>query len=144
MILFLPVLKNEGAESEHYSGSATVKEISPGCSLEGLMLKLQYFGHLLWRADSLEGTLLWERLKKAGGEGDDTGWDGWMVSLTRWTWIWESSGRWWWTGKPGVLQSIGLQRVGRDWVTEQQQKLGKEKAMPQNLTIGKHFCCCCC
>ena len=59
----------------------------------------------------------WERLK-AGGEGDDRGWGGWMVSLTRWTWVWASSGSWWWTGKPGVLQSMGLQRVGHDWVTE--------------------------
>ena len=59
----------------------------------------------------------WERLK-AGGEGDDRRWDGWMVSLTQWTWVWENSGSWWWTGKPGVLQSMGLQRVGHDWATE--------------------------
>ena len=52
----------------------------------------------------------WERLK-AGGEGDDRRWDGWMASLTRWTWVWESSRSWWWTGKPGVLQSMGSQRV---------------------------------
>ena len=52
----------------------------------------------------------WERLR-AGGEGDDQGWDGWMGSPTRWTWVWASSGRWWRTGKPGVLQSMGLQRV---------------------------------
>ena len=58
----------------------------------------------------------WERLK-AGGEGDDRGWDGWMASLTQWTWVWISSGRWW-TGKPGVLQSMGSQRVGHDWATE--------------------------
>ena len=63
----------------------------------------------------------WERLK-AGGEGDDRGWDGWMASLIWWTWIWASSGSWWWTGKPGVLQSMGLQRVGYDWVTEQNWK----------------------
>ena len=60
----------------------------------------------------------WERLK-AGGEGDDTGWDGWMVSLTQWTWVWASSGRWWKTGKPGMLQSMGSQRIGHDWATEQ-------------------------
>ena len=47
-----------------------------------------------------------ERLK-AGGEGDDRGWDGWMVSLTQWTWVWAASGSWWWTGKPGILQSMG-------------------------------------
>ena len=59
----------------------------------------------------------WERLK-AGGEGDDRGWDGWMASQTQWTWVWVSSGSWWWTGKPGVLQSMGSQRAGHDWATE--------------------------
>ena len=59
----------------------------------------------------------WERLK-AGGEGDDRGWDGWMASPTQWTWVWANSGSWWWTGKPGVLQSKGSQRVGDDRVTE--------------------------
>ena len=59
----------------------------------------------------------WERLK-AGGEGDDRGWDGCMASLTQWIWIWVNSGRWWWTGRPGVLQSMGLQRVRHDWATE--------------------------
>ena len=59
----------------------------------------------------------WDRLK-AGGEGDNRGWDGWMASPTRWTWVWVSSRSWWWTGKPGVLQSMGLQRVGHDWAAE--------------------------
>ena len=59
----------------------------------------------------------WERLK-AGKEGDDKGWDSWMASSTRWTWIWASSGSWRWTGKPGVLQSMGSQSVGHDWVAE--------------------------
>ena len=59
----------------------------------------------------------WERLK-AGGEGHDRGWDGWMASLTRWTWVWARSRSWWWTGRPGVLWFMGLQRVGHDWVTE--------------------------
>ena len=59
----------------------------------------------------------WERLK-AGGEGYDRRWDGWMGSPTRWTWVWASSGCWWWTGKPGMLQSMGSQRVGHDWATE--------------------------
>ena len=58
----------------------------------------------------------WERLK-AGGEGDDRAWDGWIALPTQWTWVWASSGRWWWTGKPGMLQSMGLQRVGHGWVT---------------------------
>ena len=53
-----------------------------------------------------------------GGEGDDRGWDGWMASATRWTWVWARSGSWWWTGRPGVLQSIGSQRVRYDWATE--------------------------
>ena len=96
-----------------------LKEISPECSLEGLMLKLklQSFGHLMWRTDWLKRPSCWER-SKAEPEGDDRGWDGWMASLTRWTWVWVGSGSWWWTGKPGVLQSMGLQRVGHDWVTE--------------------------
>ena len=59
----------------------------------------------------------WEGLK-AGGEGDDRGWDGWMASPTQWTWLWASSRNWWWTEKPGMLQSMGLQRVRPDWVTE--------------------------
>ena len=60
----------------------------------------------------------WERLK-VGGEGDHRGWDGWMASPTQWMWVWVNSRSWWWTGKPGVLQSMGLQRVGHDRVTEQ-------------------------
>ena len=59
----------------------------------------------------------WEGLG-AGGEGDDQGWDGWRASRTRWTWVWVNSGRWWWTGRPGVLQFMGSQRVGHNWVTE--------------------------
>ena len=59
----------------------------------------------------------WERLK-AGGEGDDRWWDSWMASLTQWTWVWVNSGSWWWTGRPGVLQFMGLQRIGHNWVTE--------------------------
>ena len=59
----------------------------------------------------------WERLK-AGGEGDDREWDGWMASRTQWPWVWASAGSWRWTGKPGMLQSMGSQRVGHYWVTE--------------------------
>ena len=94
-----------------------LKEISPGCSLEGMMLKLklQYFGHLMLTH--------WKRLwclvgLGAGWEGDDRGWDGWMTSPTQWTWVWVNSGSWWWTGRPGVLQFMGSQRVGHDWATE--------------------------
>ena len=87
-----------------------LKEISPEYSLEGLMLKLklQYFGHLMQRTDSLETPWCWKKWT-AEGEGDDTGWDGWMASLTQRTWVWTSFGSWWWTGKPGMLQSMGLQ-----------------------------------
>ena len=101
------------------SNQSILKEISPGCSLEGLMLKLklQYFGYLMRRVDSLEKTWCWEGLG-AGGEGDNRGWDSWMASLTWWAWVWVSSGSWWWTGRPGVLRFRGSQRVGHDWVTE--------------------------
>ena len=93
------------------SHQSILKEINPEYSLEGLMLKLKlhYFGHLT----DLKRPWCWERLK-AGREGDDRGWDGWMASPTQWTWVWVSSGSWWWTGRPGVLQSMGLQRVGHD------------------------------
>ena len=70
----------------------------------------------------------WERLK-AGGEGGDRGWDGWMASPTQWTWVWASSRGWWWTGKLGVLQSMGSQRVGHDWATELNWKLKQEDTM---------------
>ena len=88
-------------------------------SLEGLMLKLklQYFGHLMRRADSLEKTLMLGKIE-GGGEGDDRGWDGWMASPTQWTWVWVNSGSWWWTGRPGMLWFMGLQRVRHNWATE--------------------------
>ena len=91
------------------SNQSILKEITPECSLEGLMLKLklQYFGHLMRRADSLEKTLTLGKRLRAGGEGDDRGWDSWMASPTQWTWVWVNSGTWWWSGKPGVLQSTG-------------------------------------
>ena len=86
-----------------------LKEIGPECSLEGLMLKLklQYFGHLMQRADLLEKTLMVGKIE-GGRRGDNRGWDGWMASPTQWTWVWINSWSWWWTGRPGVLQSIGL------------------------------------
>ena len=101
------------------SNQSILKEISPGCSLEELMLKLklQYFGHLMRRADSFERPWCWERLK-AGGEGDNRGWDGWMASLIQWTWFWVNSGSWWQTGRPGMLWFTGSQRVKHDWATE--------------------------
>ena len=77
----------------------------------------QYFGHLIWRTDSLKSPWCWERLQ-AGGEGDNRGWDGWMTSPTQWMWVWVNSGSWWWTRRTGVHQSMGSQRVGHNWVTE--------------------------
>ena len=74
----------------------------------------------------------WERWK-VGGEGDDRGWDGWMASLTQWTWVWVNSGSWWWSGKPGMLQSMGLQRTGHNWVTE----LNWRGVSKKNLNIHK-------
>ena len=103
------------------SNQSILREISPGCSLEGLMLKpkLQYFGHLMRTADSLEKMRAdaGKRLR-AGGEGDNRGWDGWMASPTQWTLVWINSGSWRWTGRPDVVQSMGLQRVGHDWAIE--------------------------
>ena len=82
-----------------------------------LKLKLQYFGHLMWRVDSLEKTLILGGIE-AVGEGDGRGGDGWMASPTWWTWVWVNSRSWWWTGSPGVLWFMGSQRVGHDWATE--------------------------
>ena len=82
-----------------------------------LKLKLQYYGHLMRRTDSLEKTLMLGKIE-SGKRRDDRGWNGWMASPTQWTWVWVNCGSWWWTGKPGVLQSMGSQRVGHDWVTE--------------------------
>ena len=83
-------------------------------------LPLQYLGHLMWRVDSLEKTLMLGGIggRRRGGGGDDRGWDGWMASLARWTWVWVNSRSWWWTGRPGVLRFMGSQRVGHDWATE--------------------------
>ena len=101
------------------SSQSFLKEISPGCSLEDWCWS--------WSSNTLatsceELTHLkrpwcWEGLR-AGGEGDDRGWDGWMALSTLWTWVWVNSGSWWWTGRPGVLWFIGLQRVRHNWVTE--------------------------
>ena len=68
--------------------------------------ELQYFGYLTWRTDSFERPWCCERLR-ARGEGDDRGWDGWMASPTWWTWVWVNAGSWRWTGRPGMLQSMG-------------------------------------
>ena len=117
----------------------SIVKINPGISLEGRMLKLklQYFGHLMRRVDSLERVWCWEGLG-AGGTGDDRGWEGWMASRTRWTWVWVNSGSCWWTGRPGVLRFMGLQRIGLDWATELNWA-NKQKSV-QNVL--KQICIC--
>ena len=100
------------------SNQSILKEINPEYSLEGrtLKLKLQYFGHLIWRTDSLEKTLMLGKIEGVKRRVN-RGWDGWMAS-TQWTWVWANSGSLWWTGRPGMLQSMGSQRVGHNWETE--------------------------
>ena len=101
------------------SNQSILKEIRPGCSLEGLMLKLklQYFGHLMQRVDSLEKTLMLEKIEGRRRRGRQR--MRWLDGITSsGTWVWITSGSWWWTGRPGVLWLMGLQRVGHDWVTE--------------------------
>ena len=95
-----------------------LKKINPKYSLEGLMLKLklQYLATWCEEWTHWKRPWCWERLKV--GEGDNRGWHVWMASLNWWTWVWTRSGRWWWTGKPGMLQSMGSQRVRHDKVTE--------------------------
>ena len=101
------------------SNQFILKEITPERSLEGLMLKLklQYFGHLMRRTDLFEKTVMPGKIEGKTRRGQQ-GWNGWMASLTQWTWVWVNSGSWWWTGRPGVLQSMEPQRVRHDWVTE--------------------------
>ena len=82
-----------------------------------LKLKLQYFGHVMQRTGSL-GKILMLGKTEAGGEGSYKGWDGWVASVTQWTWVWANSERWWRTGKPGRLQFMRSQRVGHDLATE--------------------------
>ena len=82
----------------------------------------------------------WERLR-AVRERDDRGWDGWMALPTQWTWVWVNAGSWWWTGRPGVLQSMGLQRVGHDWVTELNWLEGSADfvCIPRSLALDRHL-----
>ena len=101
------------------SNQFILKDISPGYSLEGMMLKLKAntLATSCEELTHLKRLLCWEGLG-AGGKGDDRRWDGWMASPIQWMWVWVNSGRWWWTGRPGVLQFMGSQRVGHDWSTE--------------------------
>ena len=116
------------------SNQSILKEISPENSMEGLMLKLKFqsFGHLMWRTDSLEKTLMLGKIERRRRRGQQR--MRWLSGITNsWTWVWASSRSCWWTGKPGVLQSVGLQRVGHDWATELIY-----------ICMDKHKCTCVC
>ena len=101
------------------SNQSILKEISPEYSWKDWCWSWNSNALAKWGKEliHLKRPWCWERLK-VGGEGDGRGWDGWMASPTWWAWAWVSSGSWWWTGKPGMLQSMGSQRVGHDWVNE--------------------------
>ena len=100
------------------SNQSILKEISPEYSLEDWCWSWNSYTLVTWCEELThwKRPWCWERLK--AGEGDDRGWDGWIASLTQWTWVWVNFGSWWWTGKPGVLRSMGLQSVRQDWATE--------------------------
>ena len=115
----------KGPWAARRSNKSTLKDINPDYSLKGLILKLQYFGHLMQRADSLGKSLMLGKIegKKRGG---NRGWDGCVALLTQWTWVWATSGKQWGARKPEVLRSMGSQIVRQDLVTEQQQKKQQE------------------
>ena len=89
----------------------------------------------MWRTASFKKNLMLGKLK--AGEGEDSGWDGWMASPTQWTWVWVNSRSWWWTGRPGMLQSMELQRVGHDWVTQLNWT-----ELSCSFTLNIFFCLC--
>ena len=116
------------------SNHSILKEISPECSLKDWCWSWNSNTLATWCEELiyLKTPWCWERLK-AGGEGDDRGWDGWMASLTQWTWVWVNSGSWWWTGRPGMLQS------GQDWVTELKSELNQSWFLWQPAHIFRFF-----
>ena len=93
----------------------TLQKLISGTNIFSQITAVDTFCHLI--EYMFPKDISWEGLG-AEGERDDRGWDGWMASLTRWTWVWVNSGRWWWTGRLGVLRFMGSQRVGHDWATE--------------------------
>ena len=122
-----------------------LKEMNPEYSLEGLMLKLklQYFGHLIWRADSSEKTLMLGKIEGRSRRAVRE-WDGWMAPLTQYRWIWATSGRWWRTGKPVVLEYLRSQRVGDDWEAEQQQPTRYEISLNVHQQMNEERICVLC
>ena len=123
------------------SNQSILKEIHPEYSLAGLMLKLklQYFGHLMWKASSLEKTLMLGKIEGRRRRGN-RGWDGWMASPTQWTWVWASSRSWWFTGKPGMLQSMGVAK-GQTWLRDWTKLnwLNHSSIIPLSLTVKSLF-----
>ena len=121
------------------SNQPILKEISPECSLEGLMLKLklQYFGHLMWRVDSLEKTLMLRGI----GDSRRRGWprmSGWLASPTHWIWVWVNSGSQWWTERPSVLRFMGLQ--SRTWLSNWTDWLTDFSSTLLSLLIKRFVC----
>ena len=125
--------------SESPSDSKEIKPVNPKGNQPWIYIgkneaEAPIFCHLMQRASSLEKTLMLERLK-AWGQGGIRGWDGWMPSPTQWTWIWANFGNWQWTGRPDMLQSLGSQRVGHDWVSElKRRKRNAHLLSPASLT----------
>ena len=117
-ILFVAFSRQEYWSGLPFLSQSILKEISPECSLERLMLKWNSNTLATWSEELThwKRPWCWERMKERG-EGDSRGWNGWMASPIQWTWVWVDSGSWWWTGRPGVLQFMGLQRVRHDWAT---------------------------
>ena len=117
------------------SSQSILKEIGPGCSL---------WKDWCWSWNSNTLATWWDELTHwkrpwcweglGAGGGDDRGWDGWMASPSRWAWVWVNSGRWWWTGRPGVLRLMGSQRVRHDWVTELKLNWTDESKLPPQLS----------
>ena len=101
------------------SNQYILNEISPECWFEGWCWSWNSNTLATWCKDlaHLKRPWCWERLR-VEGKGDDRGWDGWMASLTQWRWVWVDSRSWWWTGRPGMLWSMGSQRVWHKWATE--------------------------
>ena len=124
------------------SNQSLLKQINPEYPLEGLTLKLKLYYLATWCEEPTHWKRpgCWGRLR-AGGEGSNRGWDGWMASSTQWTWVWANSGRQWSTGKPGMLQSMGLQRVRHDWVTEQQQYTILHRKISLYMLYTSFLCC---
>ena len=134
MLFFLTVVLEKTLESP--SDCKEIKPVNPKSVLNILWKDWcwSYDPLATWyeKATHWKRPWCWERLK-AKGEGDNRGWDVWMASLTQWTWVWASSGRWWRTGKPRVLQSMGLQRVGHNWATERQMSFNCCLSYPSAL-----------